>query len=421
MMRLSLPLLLILAVPAQGEVIGTMQSAPPLTRARIDQLPAAERTAWIAYLDRSARTLAADKAALVAERQGMATPPPGPDAGSSGSGMPMNRPAAWYGSAEARRIADTIVSFQTPAGGWGKNQNRSAPPRRRGQSYVVIENLPAYAKSDIEAIDQSWRYVGTIDNDATLMEIRFLARVQSQVPGAEGAAYRAAALKGLSYLLGAQLPNGGWPQVYPLQGGYHDAITFNDSALSGTATLMLDAATREGDFAFVPADVAQAAAQSARKARDVILKSQVIVAGKRTIWGQQHDAFTLAPVGARNFEPAALSSAESSDLIQFLMKQPDRTPEVEQAVRDGAAWLEAHALSGVEWDRAEGRLVEKPGAGPLWSRFYDIHTASPIFGDRDKKIETNVNAISLERRKGYSWFNINPAKTIAAARAWLQR
>ncbi|WP_204266508.1 pectate lyase, partial [Enterobacter hormaechei] len=75
--------------------------------------------------------------------------------------------------------------------------------------------------------DEAWSYVGTIDNNATTSELRFLARVQAMAPGAEGERYRAAFLKGVRYLLEAQFPNGGWPQIYPLQGGYHDALTYN--------------------------------------------------------------------------------------------------------------------------------------------------------------------------------------------------
>ena len=51
-------------------------------------------------------------------------------------------------------------------------------------------------------------------------EIQFLARVGNH----------AAVLRGLDYTFAAQFPNGGWPQVWPLEGGYHDAITFNDGA-----------------------------------------------------------------------------------------------------------------------------------------------------------------------------------------------
>ena len=46
----------------------------------------------------------------------------------------------------------------------------------------------------------------------------------------DDARYSAAFLRGLNYLLDAQYPNGCYPQVYPLQGGYHDAATFNDDA-----------------------------------------------------------------------------------------------------------------------------------------------------------------------------------------------
>jgi PelA/Pel-15E family pectate lyase len=408
-------------VPVAAQVIGTMTAAEPITDARIERLPAAERPAWRSYLARSRALMAADKAALAAERKGGAAADGPAEGPSGGGGMPMDRPAAWYAGPEARRIADTIVSFQTPAGGWGKNQDRSGPARRRGQSWVIIEDLPANAREDIQA-DTNWRYVGTIDNNATIAELRFLARVQAQLPGREGAAYRAAFDKGVRYLLAAQFPNGGWPQVFPLQGGYHDAVTFNDDAVGQVAMLMLDIGGRQGDFAAVPALLARDASHAAARATAVILRTQVRVAGRRTIWGQQHDALTLAPVGARNFEPAALSSAESADLLAYLMKQPNRSSEVRGAVADGVAWLEEHALRDREWARSAGpegrRLVAKPGAGPLWARYYDLRTGKPIFGDRDKTINLDVNQLSRERRDGYSWFNTNPAKVIAAYRRW---
>ncbi|MGN6819542.1 MAG: pectate lyase [Sphingomonas sp.] len=407
----------------EAKVIGTMAPAAPITDARIATLPAGQRADWTAYLARSRALMAADKAALAAERGNGAYPPAPHPGKSGGSGMPMDRPAVWYGSAEARHVADNIVSFQTPAGGWGKNMDRSGALRLRGQHYVPIENLPANAREDIKTSDPSWAYVGTIDNNATTSELRFLARVQAQVPGSTGQPYRQAFLKGVHYLLEAQFPNGGWPQVYPLQGGYHDALTFNDDALALVANLLADVGARQGDYAFVPAAVAADARAADARAVAVILKTQVMVGGKRTVWGQQHDALTLAPAGARNFEPIALSSDESADLLMFLMKRPNPSPAMVDAVRDGIAWLNAHALYGVEWLRDENatggrRLIAKDGAGPLWSRYYDIATGKPIFGDRDKTIHDDVSEISAERRNGYSWFNTGPAKAIAAYAKW---
>lgn len=408
-------------LPPATEVIGQMVPAEPISEARIAQLPADQQPAWRAYLAKSQALMAADKAAFAAERAagGPMTSPRDGKSGANG-GMPLDRPAEWHAGAEARHVADNIVSYQTPAGGWGKNVDRTGPVRKPGEFWVVIEDLPAYAQSDIQA-DRHWRYVGTIDNDATTGELKFLARVQAQAPGAAGEPYRAALLKGVRYLLTAQFPNGGWPQVYPLQGGYHDAVTFNDDALISVVNTLSAVAARKGDYAFVPEALAAEARAACGRALALILSTQVMVDGKRTIWGQQHDALTLAPVGARNFEPVALSSAESTNLLLFLMKQPMPQPELRVAVRDGVEWLKAHSLSGVEWLRteADGRtLVAKPGAGPLWSRFYDIRTGKPIFGDRDRAIHTDVNDISIERRNGYSWFNTSPAKAISAFSKW---
>ena len=392
----------IAAAPAAAEVIGTMTPAEPLSEARIAALPAEQRAHWAEYWRQSQARLAADKVALAAEREAGRADLGSPPAGTPAS-MPLDRDKAWYASADARRIADTIVSFQTPAGGWDKNRDRAGPPRVRGQS---------------------WGSVGTIDNGATTTELRYLARVQQALPGREGEGYRAAFLKGLRYLLEAQYPNGGWPQIYPLQGGYHDALTYNDDALVNVAELLADIAARQEAFSFVPEALADEAQGAVDRAVAVIVRTQVVAGGRRTGWGQQHDALTLVPVGARNFEPASLSSSESAALLAFLMRLDSPTPEAVRAIHAGAAWLEERALRDVEWTEAgpEGRqLRPKPGAGPLWARFYEIATMRPIFGDRDKTIHDDVNELSAERRNGYSWFGTAPSRTLVLYRSWATR
>ncbi|MBO9622483.1 MAG: pectate lyase [Sphingomonas sp.] len=407
------------SAPAVAQAIGHMTPAEPLTEARIATLPATERGPWLAYLRRSRAQMQADQAALAAERAGLAAAAiPAPPPEGSTRTMPLDRQASWYAGEEARRIADNIVSFQTPAGGWGKNQDRSGPPRARRQHYVIVEHLPPMAKGDIQARDAKWVYVGTIDNGATTTEMRFLARAQQAWPGAQGEAYRQAFLRGVRYLLAAQYPNGGWPQIYPVEGGYHDAITFNDDAMADVIGLLLDVSRRQGDYGFVPAEVAAQAKTAVDCAVDVILATQVVVGGKRTGWGQQHDMLTLAPAGARNFEPTSLSSNESAGLLALLMRLPERSPRVDAAIEAGIAWLRSVAIRDMAWTSttpAEGRrLVARPGAGPIWARFYDIATMRPIFGDRDRSIQTDVNAVSLERRNGYSWFGAGPGRVIQA-------
>src|SRR5689334_14037447 len=107
----------ILISAANAATIGTSTPAQPLTVERIVALPTREQPAWRAYLERSTRQLRADRAALDRELKaaGLKTPLV-PPSGSAARSIPLDRPAVWYSGPEARRIADIVVSFQTPAG-----------------------------------------------------------------------------------------------------------------------------------------------------------------------------------------------------------------------------------------------------------------------------------------------------------------
>ena len=416
----------LLSAPAFAGVIGTNVPAQPITAARIAALPAAQQGAWKAYLARSIAQEKADRAALAAQLKPGQVAPPQPPTGHGDNGMVLDKDLAWYASPEARHVADVIVSFQTPAGGWSKNEDRAGPLRLPGQPWHADNNSRRLGEADFDAArDPKWGYVGTLDNNATITEMRFLAKVAARLPGQDGDAYRASFLKGVRYLLDAQFPNGGWPQVWPLEGGYHDAVTFNDNAVSEAAALLTEVAEAKSDFAFAPADLRAQAAAAARRGRAVIVAAQIRVDGKRTIWGQQADPFTLAPVSGRNYEPPALATGESADLLLYLMSLPDPTPAEVAAVDAGVAWLKGAAIRDKAWvggkDAPEGRrLVDQPGAGPLWARYYDT-AGKPVFGERDKTLRDDVNELSLERRNGYSWYGTAPARAIKAYEGWAKR
>jgi hypothetical protein len=149
-----------LAAPASGAIVGTNTPASEVSATRVAELPAGEP----------------------------APPPPVPGSGK----MPLNKDAAWYGSLDARAIAATIVSVQTPSGGWSENQDRTGPPRRRGQRYANdAESMQLDPGNFDVPHDRFWTYVGTLDNGATTTEMRFLARVQARLPGKDGDVYRA--------------------------------------------------------------------------------------------------------------------------------------------------------------------------------------------------------------------------------------
>ncbi len=410
----------LLSASAGAAVVGQNVPAPKLSAERIQQYAGAQKTDWDAYLKQSAAMSTQDHAQLDAERQGLTVIPAPVLEGNAQKSMPLDRDAAWYATPEARHIADVIVSFQTPAGGWGKNAPRDGAVRQKGQAYVAQTSAAHGGAGDFDSADMSWHYVGTFDNDATITELRFLARVQAAAPGSEGDAYRKTLLHGIDYVRSAQFPNGGWPQVYPLEGGYHDAVTYNDDALDNIVSFLKDVAKGQGDYAMVPDATRQWAAAANARALDVVLKSQVTIDGKLTVWGQQHDALTLEPVSARNFEPPSLSAAESATLLVYLMKLDAPSPAVKASVSAGVRWLKDNALHDVALVRdASGRHIEAQAGAPLlWARYYDLKTGKPIFGDRDKSIHDDMMELSAERRNGYSWYNTTPQKALDAYAKW---
>lgn len=410
----------VLIVPATAGTIGMLVKYDGLKAADVAKLPADQQKVWQDYLVRSQAAHQNDVATLVAERKGLATVPPPVHDSFHDKSIPLDKPAAWYGSAEARREADVIASFQTPAGGWGKNQDYTKPARLKGQMWVPAEEAAITHPEDFgnpKATD--WHYVGTIDNDATFLQMQFLAKVIAAAGDADASAWKASFIKGVNYLLAAEFPNGGWPQNYPLEGGYHDALTYNDDAFVNTVTTLAQVAANAGDlYGFVPMDLRVKAAAAVKRAEAVLLASQQSSNGKKTIWAQQHDPLTLKPVAARNFEPGVLSSTESGPLLVFLMSDPQPSGAVVTAVHDGIAFLKSLVIKDKVWKK--GVMSEEPGA-LLWARFYDPVTLKPVFGDRDMTIHDDVNDLSPERRAGYSWFNNGGAKALKKYESWSKK
>ena len=268
----------------------------------------------------------------------------------------LDQPAEWYRTAAARALADAVVLHQRPTGGWPKDVDMTRPPPE-----------PSHSTRD-----------STIDNGATTTQIRFLARVGDD-------RHRAAAIRGVEYLLAAQYPNGGWPQFYPLKDDYSRHITFNDNAMVNAATVLDDVSRGGPPFEFVDEGRRRRAAAAVARAVAVIVEAQVVVDGVRTAWCAQHDAVTLEPRGARSYEHPSLSGSETVGIVRFLMRQP-RSAEVVRAVDSAVAWLTRVRL-------ADGR----------WARFYEIGTNRPIFSGRDGRIRYDLSEIEQERRDNYAW------------------
>jgi PelA/Pel-15E family pectate lyase len=316
----------------------------------------------------------------------------------------LEQSSEWYGSGEATRIADNVLLFQRDSGGWPKNIDMAALLSEREKANLARE------KATMDS---------TIDNGATFTQLSFLARVYTRTRNER---YGDAFKKGVDYLLKAQYENGGWPQFYPDLSGYYKHITYNDNAMVGVMKLLRDLSNGKGDYAFVDQDRRDRAERAMKKAVEIVLKTQVIVNGKRTVWAAQHDRVSLAPAPARKFEPASLTSAESVGIVRFLMgiKNPDTA--VVDAIESAVTWFEKSKINGIRWvEKSDGSkprgfdrvVVKDAAAGPIWARFYEIETTRPIFVGRDGIIRYDVAEIEEERRNGYAWYVDTPAKLLA--------
>jgi len=299
-------------------------------------------------------------------------------------------PDAWFAGPEGRRIANTLVYYQLPHGGWSKGIDMTAGLPDPDQPKSV------YSKGE-----------GTFDNNATTSQMRFLARAYRATGDPR---YRKAFLDAVDYVLQAQHPSGGWPQVYPLAGGYHDCATYNDNAMIHVMELINDIMRGPG-FEWVDAARRRRLGPAFERGLGYILKSQIEVNGRLTAWCQQHDPVTYEPRPARTYEHASLVSSESAGILAFLIGLRHKTPAIGRAIEAGTAWLREVAIEGYRRDTVDGNqsLVPDPEAR-VWARFYEIGTNRPIFSDRDGVIKYSIEEIGSERRNGYSWYTSGPEK-----------
>lgn len=299
----------------------------------------------------------------------------------------------------AIRLGDNLLSHQRSNGGFAVGKDFAAVI---GPSERIRNCLERHRKDT------------TLDNGATHTQIRDLARFYSDTGMPR---FRHGCESGIEFLLDAQYENGGWPQRFPDPRGYSRHITFNDGAMVGALSLLHDVANRSEPFVWTDEKLRRRAAEAVGRGVACILKCQIVVDGKLTAWGQQHDHVTHEPRPARVFEPASLCSHESVGVIEFLMSLDSPGPEVIGSIEASVAWLGGPAKLRVSQQdaRVMRRIFGDAEVSSLWSRLYEIGTNLPVFGDRDGKVHYDLAEVSEERRLGYSWYVLTPRALIETA------
>jgi PelA/Pel-15E family pectate lyase len=318
------------------------------------------------------------------------------------SWLSKNTDAAAALAADAAK-ADNIVSWQMPHGGFDKTPARYAAPW------------------DGKAARSGWLgangvELGTIDNNATVSEIMFLANVYARTGRT---VYRDSARRAIDFLLNMQYSTGGFPQVYPKRGtSYSNHVTFNDDAMVRVLVLFDQAlklkAPLDGDLA--TGEQRSRMQLASNLAVNYILRAQIVQNGVRTVWCAQHDPSTYAPLGARSYELPSKSGSESARIVQYLMSRP-QTTAVAAAAKAAIAWYRSPAtqIRDMAYETTNSKATNTspfvPKAGSvLWYRFYDLHQDTGFFSGRlptDNPPGTgkqyDIMLVEPERRYGYQW------------------
>jgi PelA/Pel-15E family pectate lyase len=224
---------------------------------------------------------------------------------------------------------------------------------------------------------------------------------------------------GLKFCLDAQYENGGWPQYFPKAKGYRAHVTFNDNAMVKVMELLREVAS-EDEFSFVEDSLRKRAGESVEKGVACILKCQIRVNGKPTVWCAQHDEETLKPAKARSYELPSFSGNESVGLVSFLMSIKEPSEQVKVSVEGAVQWFRNHQITGYRLEKQKGNfpkgydrvMVKDANADPLWARFYDLEEGLPIYCSRDGVPKRKLEEISYERRNGYSWVGTFAARLL---------
>lgn len=317
-------------------------------------------------------------------------------------------PDEWYGSKESKAVAENVLLYQRNIGGWPKN----IPMHKLLSDAEKVEIQKDKNKTD-----------AILDNSATTTEMKFLARMYNKT---KTGIYRSAFIKSLNFILEAQYDNGGWPMFYPLRKGYYTHITYNDNAIVNILEMLAGIYNKKPLYTFVATEeVALKAKIAFEKGIDCILKTQIVVKGKPTVWCAQHDENTFLPAKARSYELPSFSGAESAGIINLLMDVPVPSRAIILSVQSAIEWLDKHKIKNTRWksfinkDGLKDRMiVSDPKAGDMWARFYDLETELPFICDRDGIKKSSLEEIGYERRNGYSWYTTEPQEVIDKYPVW---
>jgi hypothetical protein len=257
--------------------------------------------------------------------------------------------------AAARRTGDVLLALQLAHGGW-------------------FSEVPIHGTAPARWFVALARWA-TLDDDVTSGAVRLLLALYEATGDVR---YRDGAARGLDLLVAAQLPSGAWPLTWrprwrrALRPSFEDLASTNDAATAGPILALLAGARTLGRSDLLVA---------ARRGGEWLARVQA--PPPQAGWAQQYDV-DGRPAPGRRFEPAALASWESREMLDALLALATATgdPSFCTPVRHAALWLVGSAIA--------------PGC---WARFYATGTNAPVYIGRDGRTVPSAAAA----RRPYRW------------------
>ncbi|MCH5334551.1 MAG: pectate lyase [Alistipes sp.] len=270
----------------------------------------------------------------------------------------------------AQKIAAALIWGQLPCGGWnymfdfaGENSTR--------EWYATV------GKSAWR-LEEFQHYYGnaTFDDSGTMEAAKFLLRIYVEK---YDPAYRQPLEKCINLVLTSQYPIGGWPQRYPLMfdhpfmglPDYSSFITLNDDVIPENIDFLIQCYQVLG---------MQNLKEPIIRAMNCVkvLQQGAPYAG----WGDQYTVNDLKPAHARSYEPRAINTATTGQMVRKLIEYYRLTGDTKYLLGIPAAidFLESMKLPQSEVERW-GRPSRDPDA-ILVPRFIDPDDGKPLYVHR---------------------------------------
>jgi hypothetical protein len=239
----------------------------------------------------------------------------------------------------AAEVADGLVAAQHSSGGWNYLHDFDGEASMRRWYDTIGRNG--------WRLEEFHHYYGnaTFDDAGTSEASQFLLRMYLEKREQK---YSGPLEKAVTFVLDSQYDNGGWPQRFPfvddapaLHGrpDYTRHITFNDDVAGENIKFLLMVYQALAD------DRARAAIDRAMNIFPATLQST-----PQAGWGLQHTADTLAPVGARSYEPDALVASATAGNVSLMLDFFEWTGERRflERLPEVFTWLESVRLPASE-------------------------------------------------------------------------